>query len=221
MSFMRFRRAIEMGALDRRWLGQLFLSRRSVKTYDAAHWDKEYQKGVFDRLRRSDQRHHHRLLAALIGEAGPGRRYLEVGCGEGVFYKSLQPYEPARYYGIDISPEAIALAHAAYPTEIASGRVAFETAIAETWTTQERFDAVVFPECIEFMGDVVEVLRTYSSFLAPGGTIGLSMWLNTEPVRRWWSIVDNAEVIDSAVVTSDWGGAWIVANLRPHATRRA
>lgn len=209
-----------MSALDRPWLGRLLLSKRSgSRDLDSAHWDDQYKTGVFERLHRSNQRHHHRLLAAFVGEAGPGRRYLEVGCGEGVFYKSLLPYAPAYYHGIDISPEAIALAKGAHTAEIAAGKVGFEVSKAEGWTTADRYDCVVFPECIEFMGDVVEVLKTYSTFLAPGGTIGVSMWLNAEPVRRWWRIVDHAEVIDSAVVSSDWGGAWIVANVRPHAAK--
>ena len=218
MTFMRLRRAIEMSALDRPWLGRLLLSRRRAASgLDASHWDTQYKQGVFERLHRSNQRHHHRLLAAFVGEAGPGRRFLEVGCGEGVFYKSLLPYDPASYLGIDISPEAIASARSIYAQEISQGRVAFETAKAEGWTTSERFDCIVFPECIEFMGDVGAVLHTYASFLAPGGSIGVSMWLNAEPVRRWWRIVDAADVIDSAVVSSDWGGAWVVAHLRPKA----
>lgn len=216
MAFMRWRRAIEISALDRPWLGRLLLRRpRAAKRFDAAYWDNEYQTGVLDRLRRSDQRHHHRLLAALVGEAGPGRRFLEVGAGEGVFYKSLRPYAPARYVGIDISPEAIALGQAAYADEIAQGLVVLEAAEAETWTTAERFDTVLFPECIEYIGDVAGVLRAYAALLAPGGTIGLSMWLNPEQVRRWWQVLEAAEVIDAAVVNSPWGGAWIVAHLRP------
>ena len=135
MSFMRLRRAIEMAALDRPWLGKLLLSRRPAPTsLDATYWDAQNQQGVFDRLHHSNQRHHHRLLAAYAGEAGEGRRYLEVGCGEGVFYKSLKPYAPARYVGVDISPEAIASAKATYAAEMAEGRIAFETAKAEDWT---------------------------------------------------------------------------------------
>lgn len=222
MAFMRLRRAIEMSALDRPWLGRLLLSRRRAATgLDAEYWNQHYQQGVYDRLHRSNQRHHHRLLAALIGEVGPGRRFLEVGCGEGVFYKSLQPYGPSQYHGIDISPKAISSACSIYATEIAEGNVKFETAMAEAWTTADRFDCIVFPECIEFMGDVTEVLQTYSAFLAPGGTIGVSMWLNAEPVRRWWRMTENCEIIDSAVVSSDWGGAWIVAHLRlKHSAQR-
>ena len=216
MTFMRLRRAIEMSALDRPWLGQLLMSRRPApSSLDATYWDRQYQQGVFDRLHHSNQRHHHRLLAALIGETGDDRRFLEVGCGEGVFYRSLKPYNPASYLGVDISPEAIASAQETYAKEIAEGRLGFETAKAEDWTTSKRFDCIVFPECIEFMGDVAGVLKTYSAFLAPGGTMGVSMWLNADRVRRWWRIVETLDVIESAVVSSDWGGAWIVAHLRP------
>jgi cyclopropane fatty-acyl-phospholipid synthase-like methyltransferase len=217
MAFLRWRRAVEIAALDRPWLGRLLLRRRAGErpAPDAAHWDAEYRKGTYDRLLRSEQRHHHRLLAALVAEARPGLSVLEIGCGEGAFYEAIRPFGPARYLGLDISPEAIARANARFGPDIIAGRAEFRVADARDTGTAERFDAVLFPECIEYLGEIGAVVAQHAPLLKRGGCIGVTMWLGAQPVRRWWRLREVAEIRDEAVVSAAWGGAWVVATLVP------
>ncbi len=207
---------IEIAALDRPWMAPLLRARGTDSPAPSAeHWDTEYRRGTYDRLLRSDQRHHHRLLAALIAEARPGARLLEVGCGEGAFYETMRPFAPAHYLGIDISGEAIGRAETRFAEDIAAGTAHFRRADARAFATGDRFDAVLFPECIEYLGDIDEVVTHYAGLLNPGGVIGLTMWLNARPVRRWWRLKEILAVQDQAVVTAAWGGAWVVGVLAP------
>lgn len=216
MAYLRWRRIVELSTLDRPWLGRALLRRRRQRPDPSAgQWDLEYQQGQYDRLRRSDERYHHRLLAALVAEARPGLHVLDVGCGEGLFWQALRPFEPGRYVAIDLSAEAVGRARRCYDADVAAGRARFDEANAMTWDTTEKFDVIVFPECIEYLGDVGTTLGRYAKMLAPDGRIGLTMWLGAEPVRRRWQLAQVTVLEDEAVVVTPRGGAWLVAKLRP------
>jgi cyclopropane fatty-acyl-phospholipid synthase-like methyltransferase len=117
-------------------------------------WDAEYQDGIYDRLNRSDQRHHHRLLAAMIADRWPNPRVLEIGAGEGVFYEALRAHRPARYVGVDFSKPAVDLGEVRLAPEIAIGEVKMLLGDGRAFQTDETFDVVVFSECVEHLGEV-------------------------------------------------------------------
>jgi hypothetical protein len=125
MAYLRWRRFTELLSLDRPWLGELFMRKRGkpIVAAPVEKWDAEYQDGLYDRLNRSDQRHHHRLLAAMIADRWPNPRVLEIGAGEGVFYEALRAHRPARYVGVDFSKPAVDLGEVRLAPEIAIGEV--------------------------------------------------------------------------------------------------
>ncbi len=215
MVYLRWRRFIEMASLDRPWLGDL-MEKRKGEAFRAApveRWDQEYRDGVYDRLHRSDQRHHHRLLAAMIADRWPSPRVLEIGAGEGVFFEALRNHRPARYVGVDFSEPAVATGQKRLSAEIASGQVQMLLGDGRTFATDETFDVVVFSECIEHLGEVEPLIDHYRSMLAPGGAVGLTMWLSLKPLRLWRTLKAMGQVHDEAVVNTPWGGGWLVATV--------
>ncbi len=216
MAYLRWRRFLELAALDRPWVGETFMRRggEGPGARPAAYWNGLHD-GEYDRLLKSDQRHHHRLLAALISEAAIQPRVLDIGCGEGVFFDSLRPFAPAAYLGVDVSDLAIAKAKA----RIADHGARFTTGDGARYEAgSERFDAIVFPECIEYLGDPIALIDHYARFLAPDGVIGVTQWLGLKPLRIWRAVRDHTEVVDEAVVSAPWGGAWQVWSCRPKGT---
>jgi SAM-dependent methyltransferase len=217
LAYLRWRRLLELTALDRPRLAPLLLrGHRSAPQAPpeapadvTAEWDAVYQRGAYERLWRSDQRHHHRLLAALVAEARPHPTVLEVGCGEGVFFASLRSHTPAGYLGVDVAPLGIAGARKAFDDPIAR----FEVADGRTFEPPATYDVIVFPECLEYLGEPADVLAHYRRFLKPGGVFGVSMWMSASTIRLWRRLETFAAVRDQAVVLSDWGGGWIVAVL--------
>jgi len=215
MVYMRWRRFVEMASLDRPWLGDL-MEKRKGEAFRAApveRWDQEYRDGVYDRLHRSDQRHHHRLLAAMIADRWPKARVLEIGAGEGVFFEALRAHGPARYVGVDFSAPAVAKGVERLAGEIAAGQVELLLGDGRTFEIDEAFDVVVFSECIEHLGEVEPLIAHYRAMLAPGGAVGLTMWLSLKPLRLWRRLKALGQVLDEAVVNTPWGGGWLVATV--------
>ena len=215
MTYLRWRRALELSALDRPWLTGLLRRGRPSTEGPAESWDSVYERGAYDRLPLSEQRHHHRLLAMLVSEGGPPPKVLEVGCGEGMFYHSLRRCGPASYLGVDVSGVAIDRARGRFAQEIAAGAVRFEAGDGRAFSTAEKFDVVVFPECIEYLGDLGTLLSHYRGLLTPTGFFGVSMWLSGNSARLWRKLKKTARVRDEATVLAAWGGAWIVVTLDP------
>lgn len=213
MAYLRWRRVIELAALDRPWVGEMFMRRRWARTEDKppAFWDNEYTSGNYDRLGKSEQRHHLRLLAALIAEHRPNPRVLDIGCGDGAFWRAIRSHSPARYVGVDLSEVAIARSNERYGGEGAE----FVVGDGSCFPTGETFDAIVFPECIEFLGDPLAVLSHYAPNLAPSGVFGVTQWLAVKPLRIWRAVAGATEVVDQAVVSTAWGGAWQVWTCKP------
>jgi len=216
MGYFRMRRVVELAALDRPWVGELFMRKRFAPPIEttADEWNDHYAGATYDRLFRSDQRHHHRLLASLVNEHRPHAKVLEIGCGEGAFYESLRHFAPAGYKGIDFSDTGVEAARRRFPSELV-GRPTFAVGDGRTYEPDEKFDAIVYPECIEYLGDPVEMLNRYSASLHPDGVFGVSMWLNTKPLRIWRQIQASFDILDEAVVSAPWGGAWLVTVFRP------
>jgi SAM-dependent methyltransferase len=219
MPYFRLRRALELAAMDHPWVGEVFLRRRFARSQlmPASGWDDQYQAGVYDRLLRNDQKHHLRLLGSLIGDGRAGLLVLEIGCGEGAFVDVLRGQKVNSYVGVDFSPVVIEKARARFSREIAEGWVRFEVGDGRNFSTPERFDAVVFPECIEYLGDVQILLSHYETMLKPGGVIGVTQWLGIRPLRLWRRLKQFRTVLNEAVVSAAWGGAWVVTTLAPEA----
>lgn len=216
MGYFRMRRVIELAALDRPWVGEVFMRKRFAPPIEtnAEEWNDHYAGSTYDRLFKSDQRHHHRLLASLVNEHRPHAKVLEIGCGEGAFYASLKAFAPAGYLGVDFSDTGVGAARRRFPGDL-PGHPSFAVGDGRTYEPEDKFDAIVFPECIEYLGEPVELLRRYSPSLHPNGVFGVSMWLNTKPLRIWRKLQASCEILDEAVVAAPWGGAWLVTVCKP------
>ncbi|MEO8115902.1 MAG: class I SAM-dependent methyltransferase [Phenylobacterium sp.] len=221
MAYLRLRRMLELAVLDRPGLVWLLGDRGSRRSRQAPaeRWEALYEEGTYDVLLDSDRRHHHRLLAGLVAERAPGGRILEIGCGQGAFYQSLRPLRPAAYLGTDIAAGAIDRARARFAEDVAAGVARFEVADGAQFDSEARFDAVIFADCLEYLGPVSETLRRYRALLAPGGFFGATQWLAPHPLRLWRELKSEVEVLDEALVSTRWGGAWQVWTCRPRVDR--
>lgn len=217
MAYLKLRRMVELMVLDRPALAGVFRPRgRGAARQSQAAWEALHAGGAYDNLLDGDKRHHHRLLAAMVADRAPQPRVLEVGCGQGAFYQSMRTLRPRRYLGLDISPHAIDQARDRFAREVASGQAEFRVVdAAEPLALDERFDAIVFADCIEYLGAPDEVVTRYAPLLAPGGVFGLTQWLALHPLKIWRRLQRLTEVLDEAVVHTPAGGAWQVWTARP------
>ncbi len=216
MAYLRLRRVLELAVLDRPGLAWLIGSGgRASRAAPAAQWDGYYAAGTYDSLMAADRRHHHHLLAGLIAERRPRGRILEIGCGQGAFFRSLRRLDYASYLGTDIAPLAIGQARAAFTDDIATGRADFAVADGAALAPGGPYDAIVIADCIEYLGPIPDLMARCRDLLAPGGVIGMTQWMAAHPLALWREVRAHARILDESVVLAPWGGAWQVCTCRP------
>lgn len=132
----------------------------------------------YDRLRPVDE--NWRELFELLATEGDlvGRRVLDVGCGTGQFAAALAE-RGARVWGVDPSPEMLALARRAAP------RAGFKLGAAEALPFKDGwFERVVFRLVLH----VVDRARAFAEagrVLEPGGLLAAATF-SPEHFERYW-----------------------------------
>ena len=104
----------------------------------------------------------------ILDELQP-RRVLEIGCGQGGFGARLA----ARTEYLGVEPDQQSCAVARERIGAAGGQVVFGT--SDVVGADERFDLVCAFEVIEHLADDAGALTDWASFLAPGGSILVSV----------------------------------------------
>ena len=138
-----------------------------------AAWEEQYRAGAWDHLHGRDEAERYRVLVEVLQALAPGGAVLDVGCGDGVLRDRLGPAGYSHFVGVDLAAAAIERAAA-----VADERAEFIAADAESFTpaTGERFDAIVFNECLYYFTRPVETVERYRQFLAPAGVFVISMF---------------------------------------------
>ncbi len=131
-----------------------------------SYWN-EYQRSKWGRYYHDEIR---RIYQFLIP---PGRRVLELGCGEGDLLAGLKP---SRGVGIDFSPARVASARARHlELEIVHGDV-HELAL------EEKFDYVILSDLVNDLWDVQSAIER----IAPACEAGTRIIINT--YSRLWEL---------------------------------
>jgi SAM-dependent methyltransferase len=112
---------------------------------------------------------------ASIWDQLAGRTVIDFGCGTGGDSIEIARHGAARVIGLDIVPQALAVAERAAKQANVADRCRFQT------TTDEKADAILSLDSFEHFGDPAGVLRTMADLLKPGGTAYVSFgppWLH-------------------------------------------
>ena len=159
----------------------------------------------------------HDFVSSCI-ESQPGptswnlRRYLDVGCGGGIFAESAARLPQTKgVVGIDPSSEviSIATAHARRdPLFLEPGRLEYQNKTIEDLPVpripEEQFDVVSLFEVIEHINRPAPFLSSCLPFVKPGG------WLILSTIARTWTSWLTTNVVAEEVVklvprgTHDW-----------------
>ena len=170
----------------------------------AALMDRMYrhQRHVYDLSRKYYLAGRDEAIARL--KPAPGDTVLEIGCGTGRnLIKAATAYPQARFFGLDVSREMLAVAAAS----IARARLSSHIAIAQADATafdpqalfgQPQFDRVLISYALSMIPPWREALRRALDLVAPGGSLhcvdfgdcsGLPRPFGTA-LRRWLAAFD-------------------------------
>ena len=172
-------------------------------------WDTQYAGLKWQRLRGIDELARYCVITGYCRHAHPMPALLDVGCGEGIWLENYRPNPYARYLGLDLSEEAVRVASAQQDE-----RTDFVAADALSFKSQDRFDVVIFNECLYYFDEPTALAVQYESLLNPGGLVIVSMH-ETERSRWIWGEIERQRtLLESTNVTNAKGTAWRVACWR-------
>lgn len=180
----------------------VYLGANFPRFIKAETWDEQYKRGDWDVLNTDTvQMGHHMVVLGYTLRARPNPRILDVGCGAGPLFEYVKrigmPFE--HYYGVDISKEATDRAN-----KLAAGapNVEFHAADAQEFSTDQKFDAIIFNEVAWYFKDAGATLLKYAGFLREGGVIIVSMY-DIRPGRLMWaSVANHFDTVDQTQVKS-------------------
>jgi 2-polyprenyl-6-hydroxyphenyl methylase/3-demethylubiquinone-9 3-methyltransferase len=163
----------------------------------------EHWKGIAELARYS-------VVAGYCHFCKPGGAVLDVGCGEGILHSRLDASKYVRYVGIDFAAPAIERASLNQ-----DDKAVFIHADAANFTPQEKFDVIVFGECLYHFDDPLSIVRRYERFLDGDGLFIVSICNDASTARIWKMLAANYAEVDHAVVSGSSRFAWTIKVFRP------
>jgi 2-polyprenyl-3-methyl-5-hydroxy-6-metoxy-1,4-benzoquinol methylase len=179
------------------------------------NWEREYESHDWDCLKGIGELAHYSVIVGYCEYFDKLGAVLDVGCGEGILQERLRRCEYSRYVGIDISAEAIRRA-----SRRQDETTRFVQADVATYEPDQRFDTIIFNECMYYLEDPLAVLRKFEAALTDGGLFIVSMH-ETERSRRLWKTLESVHVVeDEVIVTNHSRVSWAIKVLNPRGAAR-
>lgn len=180
----------------------------------AESWDAEYALGEWERLDTVDENARYMIILGQILLYGPKQpSVLDIGCGHGRFADTLQLSGPHRYHGVDFSARAIERAQA-----LCSSNVTFEVADFNVWETDDKYDYVVYNECLNYFKNPLTRVTDSLRWMNPDGLLIISMYRPAAAKRtKLWKDVDRLpgiEAVSGCTVAAQNGKMWEIQSYR-------
>lgn len=169
-------------------------------------WEEQYKAGSWAFMRATDELARYSVIAGYLEHLHPGGSVLDVGSGEGLLLDHVQP---SRYLGIDLSEEAVRQG-----AQRTNDRFALLAADAEAYRPTERWDAIVFNECVYYFEDPVGTVLAYRDGLVEGGTLIVSTFRSRRADVIAKRLIERLPLIEEVAVTNR-KGTWVVRLFRP------
>jgi SAM-dependent methyltransferase len=193
-----------------RWIGSHFRRGRYDALPTADIWNSQYETGRWTYLGQLSELSRYSVLVGYMVHLKPGGAVLDVGCGEGVLLKRLEPHGYSRYVGVDLSSSAIAAL-----AERSDERRAFFAADGEHFVPPGQFDIIIFNEVLYLFRDPIGAVERYASSLCGGGILLVSICtafkggtVILERLKAVYSVLD-----ETRVTHADKPWSWICVAL--------
>ena len=187
--------------------------RASLKAYRGlrlpdSQWDSDYASGAWRWLHSGQELPRYSVIVGYCRQLRPSGSVLDIGCGEGLLARWLAGACP-RYFGIDLSSEAIALARAKNLSF-----AEFAVADAAEFRPTSQFDVIVFNECLIYFDRPLELVARLADALLPGGMIIVSLNEGVMSRQIWRMLRGGFCVLEQVEIRNR--GVWRIAVLQPH-----
>lgn len=172
--------------------------------------DGEYRSGAWSHFHEPLELPRQESVIRFVTQFYPNPSILDLGCGSGRLAQLLQAVPFRRYLGVDFSPEGIRLAHA-----LSLRSCEFVEADFETWRSTEKFDVIIFSECIGYARDPGALVAGFIPSLAPGGMMIVSYFRSGHWQAHWRRIEQRLSPFEAATVVNERNQTWDIKLFRP------
>lgn len=189
------------------------LGRGSI--WSAERWESIYAApGGMEWVDALEQLGHYSILAGYVRHLAASMpqppSILDAGSGPGKLAPLFSSTPFSRYVAFDFSETAMVAGRA-----LGVPRTEFCVASFDTFESEEKFDIVVFCESINHADRPEETLKRFFRFLAPGGSLLISMHERGASAARWRRMDQVAKTLDETRVTHGAGRSWTVRLMKP------
>lgn len=177
---------------------------------DQAAVDGEYRSGAWAHFHQLPELPRQSVIVGYVSQLHPRPAILDLGCGSGRLAQLFQPYPFRRYLGVDLSPEGIRMAR-----ELQLKDCAFAEGNFESWLPAEKFDVIIFSECIGYAHDPGALVARFLPWLEPGGTVVISHFRYGHWQAHWRRVEQHLKIFEATTVANAQGQTWDIKLLRP------
>lgn len=172
--------------------------------------DREYGSGSWAHFRELPELARQSVVVGAVTALYPNPSVLDLGCGSGRLAQLFSPHSFGRYVGVDISTEGLRLAR-----ELKLARCEFLEGDFETWRPADKFDVIMFSECIGYARDPGALTAAFAEYLTPGGMVVISHFRFGHWRAHWRRVERRLALFDRTTVTNIKHQTWDVGLLRP------
>jgi 2-polyprenyl-3-methyl-5-hydroxy-6-metoxy-1,4-benzoquinol methylase len=170
--------------------------RRKVVRIKKDRWDYQYRQGQWEELNSANELYRVQVATELLKKYHRRNNILEIGCGEGIFYRHIPPEYYRHYEGVDISEVAIKKIN---PLP----RSTFTVGDMENFEPGHfPFDTIVLNEVIYYSKDPVKLLERYKPFLAGEGVFLVGMFQMSKSRKIWDLLHLHFTVLETITITA-------------------
>jgi trans-aconitate methyltransferase len=190
--------------LSIRTFRHIFADRSYERYYSSQTWEQKYRDEKYDLSSKKEDGRYGALLQIL-------RRYdhgtmLDLGCGDGLLWRSYRPLSDSPLIGIDYSATAVAKANT-----LNIPQCRFECGDYRTFRPNQQLSAVVFNESLYYIDDFLNALQKSSEWLSEGGVIVVSMFDTLVTKRIWKRVLQQYSSIQAVTIRDhESGRGWTI-----------
>lgn len=148
------------------------------------------------------------VIVSYVRRLCPNAAVLDVGSSNGVLADELKA-DVRLLRGVECDPASVQKA-----SERNLESAEFVVGDGNDYTTNDRFDVIVFNETLYYLHDPIAQLRRYAGFLRPGGILIVSNFIARYLLKFPSEIARNFDVIEQSTVLNSRGFGWTIQALR-------
>jgi SAM-dependent methyltransferase len=174
-----------------------------------ARWNHQYAQGQWEGLKDEAELERQQVIKFFFDAFKPNSNLLEFGCGFGVLPAAVfEKKDYAKYLGVDVSDFVIAKTQ-----HLVDQRTFFEVGDMENYVFKEKWDAIVFNECIYYAKDVPKLIaHCVQNGLKKDGILIVSSHEFKRSPEIWRDLLQQLSILDEKIVENE-RSRWRIAVL--------